>query len=97
MTGITVQFGTKSDGTPIIGPCDPGTNNLSLGGAFDLVYVTLSANYVQQNPQGVDGGFPSRPPAGTVWSPLTIDSGDRRQYYRCEADAIVNAGIGVLS
>ncbi len=97
MTGISVQFGTTVGGTPVTGDCDPGTNNLSLGGAFDLVFVTLSANYVQQNPQGVDGGFPSRPPVGVPWTPQTILSGDRRQYYRCEAAAIVAAGLGSYS
>lgn len=97
MTGISVQFGTKSDGTPIVGAVDPGTNNLTSGGGFDQVFVTLSANYVQQNPQGIDGGFPSRPPPGTVWSPQTIQSGDRRAYWRCEAEAIIAAGIGSYS
>lgn len=88
MTGITVKFGT-SGATSISGSCDPGT-------AFNLVYVTLSANYNQTEPDGpLPGHFPTRPGAG-VWYPQTIQSGDRRQYWSCEANALVTAGIEVI-
>jgi hypothetical protein len=91
---ITLTFGTTQGGSPVSGVVDPGN-------AWNLVHVTLSANYIQQNPGSTaagipDGGFPTRPGA-TVWSPLTIPSGDRRLYFNCEAQAIVAANLGVLS
>lgn len=91
----SVQFGTYGAGTPVTGICDPGN-------AWNIVYVTLSANYAQQDPDGpLPGHFPTRPipsgAGGVVWSPQTILSGDRRQYWQCEAAAIVAAGIGAYS
>ena len=82
-------------GATAIGPCDPGT-------AWNLVNVTLSENYFQTEPDGpLPGHFPTRPipngGGGVVWYPQTISSGNRRQYWQCEAAAIVAAGIGAYS
>ena len=97
MTGIIVKFGAigTSSGTAVTGLCEAGS-------AFNLTYVTLSSNYYQGDPDGpLPGHFPTRPmPSagpGVVWYPQIILSGDRRQYWSCEAAAIVGAGIGSLS
>lgn len=52
---ITVKFGTTAGGAPVSGVIDPGNG-------WNLVYVTLSANYNQQDPDGpLPGHFPTRP------------------------------------
>ncbi len=79
------------NGTPIV------ANLLNKGvGAhpWDVVRVSLSANYVTANPPG----YPARPPAGQAASKLgqlgTVSLGTTLQMFAHEAAAVVAAGGG---
>lgn len=86
-----VRVGTVG-GNPIL--VDVGSNGVS-GGAADLVAVTLSADYVMENPPG----YPFRPNVGgaTPFYPRTLPSGGTYRLLKPEAAALVTAGAAAYA
>jgi hypothetical protein len=86
---LPITYGTVS-GSPIAGYANAGT--------WQLVYVTLSANYARKPP----GDYPVPPYPGPVTAsltafPQTIPNGTRLQLFADEAAALVTAGAAAYS
>jgi hypothetical protein len=86
---LPIVYGTVS-GSPIAGFVNAGT--------WQLVYVTLSANYARNPP----GGYPVPPYPGPVTASLTataqtIASGTRLELFADEAAALVAASAAADS
>ncbi len=82
----------------VAGGSTPITANLTSDPAqWSATYDTLSENYVQQIPEGIDGGFPIGQPDLPYSGRGSYSSGQRVQFFAIEATAIVAAGAGVYS
>jgi hypothetical protein len=86
-----VQLGIAGGSTPIVADLtsDPGQWTPS--------YVTLSASYVQASPPGFLFGTPGMLDGAPNTSRRSYNNGDRAQFWKVEADALVAADVGSYS
>jgi hypothetical protein len=87
----TVQLGVAGGSTPISASLDGSTQQ------FDQVYVTLSASYVQSDPPGFLVGTPGMQGGAPNSNRGSYSNGQRALFWRCEAAALVTAGVAAYS